>query len=263
MPTINRFATVHAPAHWQAVDFISDLHLQASEPDTAAAWRNYLSRPQGEKADALFILGDLFEVWIGDDELDDPHGFAAKCAGALRQYSVTTPIYFLCGNRDFLIGERALAGCGMSGLPDPAVLDFHGTRCLLSHGDELCLEDTTYQTFRALVRSDAWRSEFLARPMQERKVIARDLRQKSESRKQLIDDDPELWADVDARAASAWLSEAGATVLIHGHTHRPGTHELGNGCRREVLSDWDASAHPPRLEVLRLTRKGMRRLSLA
>ena len=99
--------------------------------------------------------------------------------------------------------------------------------------------------------------------MQERKVIARDLRQKSESRKQLIDDDPELWADVDARAASAWLSEAGATVLIHGHTHRPGTHELGNGCRREVLSDWDASAHPPRLEVLRLTRKGMRRLSLA
>jgi UDP-2,3-diacylglucosamine hydrolase len=259
----DRFAEMRAPAHWQAVDFISDLHLQPGEPRTVQAWLAYLQRDVAQRADALFILGDLFEVWIGDDVLDDPNSFASQCAAALKAHSRDTPTYFLCGNRDFLLGRAALAACGMQGLSDPTVFDFQQRRCLLSHGDALCLEDTEYLQFRAQVRAPAWQAEFLSQPLAQREAVARDLRQRSEARKRSLAHDPALWADVDAEAARAWLASAHADTLIHGHTHRPATHDLGAGLQRVVLSDWDASAQPPRLEVLRLNAAGLERLPLA
>ena len=151
----------------------------------------------------------------------------------------------------------------MQGLSDPTVLDFLQRRWLLSHGDELCLDDRDYLQFRAQVRSPAWQAAFLSRPLAEREALARDMRQRSEARKRSLAHDPELWADVDAGAARAWLTSAGADTLIHGHTHRPAVHELGDGRRRVVLSDWDASAQPPRLQVLRLSTAGLERLPLA
>jgi UDP-2,3-diacylglucosamine hydrolase len=260
-PLPDRLEPIRAPATWKAVDFISDVHLHSGDPATAQAWLSYLQRPP--QADALFILGDLFELWIGDDELDDALGFSSACAGALRRHSDSTPTYFLCGNRDFLLGQAALSACGMQGLSDPTVLEFGGRRWLLSHGDALCLEDTEYQAFREQVRSPQWQQTFLSRPLAERAAQARDMRAHSEARKRDMAHDPELWADVDADAARAWLSATGADTMIHGHTHRPAAHDLGLGLTRVVLSDWDATATPPRLELLRLTNAGLSRLPLA
>lgn len=265
----DRFAELRAPAHWQAVDFISDLHLQAADPATFACWEHWLQRPPAERADALFILGDLFEVWVGDDVLDAPdgdhctdHAFWRRCALALREHSRHTPVYFMVGNRDFLLGPAGLRACGMQGLSDPTVLDFHGQRWLLSHGDALCLADTDYLRFRDQVRHPDWQAAFLARPLAEREAVARNLRQQSEARKRLGGSDPSLWADVDADAARSWLRGADACGLIHGHTHHPANHDLGHGLQRVVLSDWDAMAHPPRTEVLRLDAGGLQRLAL-
>ena len=263
LPFDDRFALWRAPAPWQAVDVISDVHLQAGEPATAHALQAWLRRPVAQRADALVILGDLFEVWIGDDALSDPGGFAARWAQELRHHSRDTPTFFLCGNRDFLFGEAALAACGMQGLADPTLLEFHGRRWLLSHGDALCVDDQDYQRFRAQVRSAAWQAAFLSQPLAEREAVARGLRTHSEARKRSMAHDPALWADVDDQATRHWLQASDADTLIHGHTHRPGTHDLGQGLRRVVLSDWDADARPPRLQVLRLTADGLQRLSLA
>lgn len=265
---IDRFAERIAPASWQAVDVISDLHLQAGDPATFEAWVRYLRQPAAERADALFILGDLFEVWVGDDVLNADasdtadHAFWRACAAALRAFSTHTPVHFLHGNRDFLLGPAGLAACGMQGLSDPTVLVFQGQRWLLSHGDALCLADTDYMRFRAQVREPAWQRDFLAQPLAQREAMARDLRAQSEARKRSTGGDPSLWADVDADAARDWLYHADARTLIHGHTHRPAEHALGGGLQRIVLSDWDASAATPRAEVLRLDARGMRRLPL-
>jgi UDP-2,3-diacylglucosamine hydrolase len=265
---IDRLAELTAPASWQAVDFISDLHLQASEPDTFRTFLCYLNAPPQAHADALFILGDLFEVWVGDDVLDvatpanDEHAFQRACAAELHTHSQHTPVFFLHGNRDFLLGQRALEACGMQGLIDPTVLVFQGRRWLLSHGDALCLDDTDYMQFRAQVRQASWQSEFLAQPLAQREAIARDLRAQSEARKLSTGNDPSLWADVDTNAAREWLRLGQAHALIHGHTHRPAEHALGDGLERTVLSDWDAGATPPRAEVLRLDAQGLHRLPL-
>ena len=172
---IDRLAELRAPAHWQAVDFISDLHLHPGEPQTLAAWQRYLERPLSERADALFILGDLFEVWVGDDALENPDSFGSLCARQLHQHSIDTPVFFMCGNRDFLVGPSALRACGMQGLDDPTVLEFMDERWLLSHGVALCLDDTDYLAFRAMVRSAEWQSSFLAQPLAQREAVARDL----------------------------------------------------------------------------------------
>ncbi|MCW5654113.1 UDP-2,3-diacylglucosamine diphosphatase [Hydrogenophaga sp.] len=271
MKDAGRFAELSAPAHWQVVDIISDLHLQASEPGTFEAWQRYLAHPPlGRAADALFILGDLFEVWVGDDVLDagtpatGEREFQRACAQALHAHSLHTPVFFLHGNRDFLLGPKALEACGMQGLEDPTVLVFLGQRWLLSHGDALCLDDTDYMRFRAQVRAPAWQREFLAQPLEQREAVARGLRAQSEARKRDTGHDPSLWADVDATAAREWLQSAQAATLVHGHTHRPGEHALGGpGLCRVVLSDWDAGATPPRAEVLRLDSQGLRRLRLS
>ncbi|MBX3610606.1 MAG: UDP-2,3-diacylglucosamine diphosphatase [Hydrogenophaga sp.] len=258
-------AELVAPPHWRSVDLISDLHLHASDAATHALWRRYLTTPP--LADALFILGDLFEVWVGDDVLDcadtPERAFVRDCIDTLRQRASHSPVYFLAGNRDFLLGKRALAESGMQGLGDPLLLSLGASRWLLSHGDALCLDDTDYQAFRAQVRGPEWQADFLARPLSEREAIAAALRARSEARKREIGHDPSLWADVDDNAARTDLRAASATTLIHGHTHRPGDHDLGDGLRRLVLSDWDANARPVRAEVLRLTASGVQRVPLA
>lgn len=250
-----RIAHIDAPAAWRVADFISDLHLQDAEPSTFAAWRRYMRETT---ADAVFILGDLFEVWVGDDAAHEP-GLAVDSAAVLWAASRERAVFFMAGNRDFLIGEDFLQECGVTLLADPTVLAFAGSRWLLTHGDALCLDDTDYMAFRAQVRSNVWRDAFLARPLDERKAVARSLRQQSERRKQA----GTTYADLDADTVRAWLEEARAPVMIHGHTHQPATHDLGRGLSRVVLSDWDAAAQPPRLEVLRLSPAGMHRVDLS
>lgn len=253
--TVPRFEELVAPSHWRTVDFISDLHLQASEPATVAAFEHYLATTQ---ADALFILGDLFEVWVGDDAIQEPGSFEAQGCADLQAAARRRPMYFMHGNRDFLAGAAFLAHCGITGLADPAVLVFGGQRFVLSHGDLLCLDDVEYQRFRVQARSLPWQQQFLGQPLATRRAQARGIRQESEARKQ----SGVTYADVDGPAAVAWLQAAQAHTLIHGHTHRPADHPLAPGLQRVVLSDWDAAALPPRAEILRLSRAGLERLPL-
>lgn len=249
-------AELIAPSHWRTVACISDLHLQASEPATFDAWQRSMANTT---ADAVFILGDLFEVWVGDDALDaDPAGFDAACVQVLRDTARQRTVYFMHGNRDFLVGRACLDACGVTFLSDPTVLQFAGQRWLLSHGDALCLDDVNYLQFRAVVRSPQWQHDFLSKPLTERQQIARSIRSQSEDRKR----SGVVYADVDTAAACEWLQAARATVLVHGHTHRPAQHNLGGGLQRYVLSDWDATAHPPRGELLCLSTAGAQRVPL-
>ncbi len=237
---------LEAPPGWRVIEFISDLHLQAAQPHTFAAWERYLHTTG---ADAVFILGDLFEVWVGDDSALVAGSFEAQCVEILKAASARLQIFFMRGNRDFLVGDDLLARCGITGLSDPCLLQFASQRWLLSHGDALCTSDTRYQEFRKLVRSVHWQSEFLARPLMARQQIALEMRSQSEQLKQ----SGQIYADVSAEAASQLLGDTQAHRLIHGHTHRPGEHFLGGATSRSVLSDWDLSATPPRAEVFRLT----------
>ncbi|MES2999615.1 MAG: UDP-2,3-diacylglucosamine diphosphatase [Pseudomonadota bacterium] len=253
-PSLPDFALVAAPERWRAIDFISDLHLQTSEPGTLAAWRRYMA---ATPADAVFILGDLFEVWVGDDAAREP-GLEADCAAVIRTASERLDVLFMHGNRDFLVGDQFMRDCSATLLADPTLLDFAGKRWLLTHGDALCLSDTDYMKFRAEVRAPSWQREFLGKPLARRQAIARDLRAQSESVKRATVD----YADVDADAAAAWVKASGADALIHGHTHKPADHVLA-GRPRTVLSDWDAAAASPRLEALRVDATGARRVALA
>ena len=234
-----------APSRWTCVDFISDLHLQASEVSTFEAWSAYLLNTP---ADAVIILGDLFEVWVGDDALSVEGSFAQQCAEVLRTVAARKSVYIMRGNRDFLMGPALMAACGCTLLEDPSVLTFANQRWLLVHGDAQCLDDTDYMRFRAQVRAPEWQRDFLARPLAERLAFARDLRTQSEARKLR----ETVYADVDRKAANDMLDALQASRMIHGHTHRPAKHALGLGRERLVLSDWDLAAKPPRAEVLRL-----------
>lgn len=252
---------LQAPPHWQNLDFISDLHLQASEPATFSAWQNFM---QTTSADAVFILGDLFDVWVGDDVMEvgtadampkgpaiDPgqaSNFEARCAEVLAAASRRLKIFLMHGNRDFLLGPAFARAAGLTMLDDPTVLDLAGQRWLLSHGDALCLLDTDYLEFRAKVRSAQWQQDFLHQPLTQRREVARALRQQSEARKHSA----LIYTDLDPQASCDWLRTAQASTLIHGHTHKPAEHELPDGLHRIVLSDWDLGAVPPRAEVLRL-----------
>lgn len=249
--TVPPLTELVAPPGWRTVDFIADLHLQATEEATFLAWQRYLAQTE---ADAVFILGDLFEVWVGDDVLQDSPpqsgqvSFEARCAEVLQRTAQRVDLFFMHGNRDFLVGADFLRQCQTTLLPDPTVLAFGGRRWLLTHGDALCLADTDYLQFRHQVRSPEWQDEFLARPLAQRQAMARDIRQQSEARKRRTTS----YADVDAGCACNWLAAAQASTMIHGHTHRPAVHDLGHGRQRWVLSDWDCSAPRPRAEVLRL-----------
>ena len=251
-----KVSTVAAPAAWRTVDFISDLHLQADEPATLAGFAAYLSQTP---ADAVFLLGDIFEVWIGDDAAQ-AGSFESRCGELLLDASHHHALFFLHGNRDFLVGRNYLSSAGVALLDDPCVLSWKGRNWLLSHGDALCLDDHDYQAFRAQVRSPEWQASFLARPLEERRAIARGLRQASEAHKSTHAE----YADADPHMVDDWLTRADAATLVHGHTHRPADHHLPDGRSRMVLSDWDLAARPPRAEVLRLGADGVaRRIALA
>lgn len=251
LPTFGGFS---APSEWQVIDFISDLHLAADTPRGFEAWSNYMG---STRADAVFILGDLFEVWVGDDARFE--GFEAQCAEVLREAAATRTVAFMVGNRDFLVGAAMLSACHVTALSDPTVVTAFGQRLLLTHGDALCLADTDYQRFRAMVRSPAWQASVLVRTLAERRALAREVRHESERRHGALL--PE-WLDLDLAASLEWMQAADTSVLVHGHTHRPADQLLEPGLTRHVLSDWDLDhTTPPRADVLRWTRAGLRRIA--
>ncbi len=188
---------------------------------------------EASRAAALYILGDLFEYWVGDDDLDDP--FNAVIAGFFRRFAAAGgKLYLLHGNRDFLVGERFSAATGARLLADPALVG----DTLLMHGDTLCTDDHDYQNWRRTARSSEWQREFLAKPLAERRRVVRGLREKS---KEVIQAKPSDIMDVNEGAVREALRRHGATRLVHGHTHRPGRHALeveGRRCERWVLPDW-------------------------
>jgi len=255
LPELPAFFEFSAEPQWRSVEFISDLHLAPEGPATVERWAAYL---RDTRADAVFILGDLFEAWIGDDART-PGSFALAAAGVLAEAASRRHVAFMVGNRDFLVGAAMLRDCGVTALPDPTVLDAWGQRVLLTHGDALCLDDTAYLAFRSQVRGEAWRRAFLAQPLVQRAQLARGMRDASEVHKRA----QAVWADVDPAAAVAWMHAAGARDLVHGHTHRPGSELIAPGFIRHVLSDWDCDAAPRRAQVLRLTRDGFTRIDLA
>ena len=250
--TSSPFGTLQAPAHWQAVDLISDLHLQVSEPGTFEAWRAHML---GTTADAVLLLGDVFEVWVGDDAVQhDP--FLQACAEVLRQTRAQRFVGFMPGNRDFLVGPAFLNSCGVQALQDPTVLVWGGQRTVLSHGDALCLDDEAYQRFRAVARTPDWQAEFLAKPLAERLAMAQAMRAQSEAHNQSM----QSFADADANMTRDWLQTANSQHMVHGHTHRPADHAVAGlpGATRQVLSDWHVNATQHRAQVLRLQADGRR-----
>jgi len=240
----------------RAVDFISDIHLAEAMPATAAAWEALLA---GTTADALFLLGDVFEVWVGDDARERP--FEARCVEALARAARRLPVYVQHGNRDFLLGAGFAAATGVRLLADPCTVHAFGRRVLVTHGDELCVDDVPYQVFRQQVRDPAYQAQFLAQPLEARLAIAAKMRAASRERH----DEPVTFADVDPAAARRWLADADTDTMIHGHTHRPGSQAL-EGWTRHVLSDWDLDTPAPerrRAEVMRWTAAGFARLTPA
>jgi len=245
-----------ADPRWSAIDLLSDMHLHADMPRTLAAWAQHLLHTP---ADAVLMLGDVFEVWVGDDARHEP--FEAHCCQVLRQAAARRVLAFLPGNRDFLIGDEMLAACGVQRLADPTLLLAWDQRLLLTHGDALCLDDVDYQRFRTEVRSASWQQAFLARPLAERQQQARAMRDASTAHQATRP--AAAWADVDGPAADRWLDAAAATALVHGHTHRPARHLLPSRRERHVLGDWDFdSADAPRARALRLTPAGLAKLDL-
>jgi UDP-2,3-diacylglucosamine hydrolase len=258
-PTVAPVSQLQASAAWRAVDLISDLHLQASEASTFELWQRYMDHTP---ADAVLILGDLFEVWVGDDAVAQ-NPFLQACAEVLKSAGQRLYLGVMHGNRDFLIGESFVQDCHAHFLADPCVLRFGEAAWLLSHGDALCLADQDYQQFRRQVRTTDWRNHFLKQSLAERQAVARSLRDQSEARKRTPSSANfrDVYADADSTLSQDWLTQADALTLIHGHTHQPADHVLsqdasGRARHRRVLSDWDAQARPPRAQVLRLFADG-------
>jgi UDP-2,3-diacylglucosamine hydrolase len=216
--------------------FISDLHLAPDTPAANDSLLNFLERT-APTAEALYVLGDLFEYWIGDDALEHP--FPRAIADAFRRVSDGgVPVFFMHGNRDFLIGTRFARESRMRILEDPIVVNLYGRPTLLMHGDTLCSDDVEYQKFRAMVRNPAWQHAFLAKPLAERARIAQGVRGQSEQAKQLKD---VAIMDVAPATVEEVLRRHSYPRLIHGHTHRPARHEHivdGHVCERWVLADW-------------------------
>ena len=218
--------------------FIADLHLAEERPETTARFARFL-RDTVPGADALYILGDLFEYWPGDDGMS--LAFPAQIVGLLRPAARAAPTFFMHGNRDFMVASAFCAGTGIRLIPDPTVIDLYGERTLLMHGDTLCTGDSAYLAFRAQVRNPAWQAAALTRSLEERVAIAQDLRRQSEGAK---GGKVEEIMDVAQDAVEAAFVAAGCRQLIHGHTHRPGRHEHAAGgcsCQRWVLPDWYGS----------------------
>ena len=216
--------------------FVSDLHLSPERPAISGLFRDFLAR-QARQAAALYILGDLLEYWAGDDDLTEPLN-AAICAALKQVTEAGTQLFFMPGNRDFLIGPGFARASGATLLTEPHLVDIAGSATLLLHGDTLCTDDAAYQEFRNKVRSAAWQASFLARPLAERKAQIEALRQESNQEKQFKS---VAIMDVNAAAVAAVLRSHAYPRLIHGHTHRPARHRHqvdGHACERWVLGDW-------------------------
>ena len=251
------------PSHWDTgacnhVDFISDLHLQASHPKTAQAFFDFLKQRHPAP---LVVLGDLFEVWVGDDCLLAPaFDFERQCVKALQQASAHSTMAWVCGNRDFLVGADLHRAIGWTALHDPSVVRSPFGPCLISHGDAWCLADSDYMAFRKKIRHPDWCQSFLAQALDVREKQARHMREQSQHNQTLRT----AWADVDLVLARDQLESHQCLHLVHGHTHQPQDQDLGQGMRRHVLSDWELDAPgPARAQVLRWSENGFERVALA
>lgn len=217
--------------------FISDLHLDPERPDCTEQFLEFM-RTEARTASALYILGDLFEAWIGDDDTDPGHAPIIAALAELRRDNV--PCYFMHGNRDFLIGKRFAAATGCVLLDDWHVIEISGQRAVLTHGDLLCTDDTSYQELRKMVRDPAWQREFLAKSLDERRAIVTELRERSKTETAAK---PAEIMDVNQAAVESALRQHGVRILLHGHTHRPAVHEFvtdDTPATRIVLGDWYA-----------------------
>jgi UDP-2,3-diacylglucosamine hydrolase len=215
--------------------FVSDLHLDAAFPDAGDQFCEFL-RNDARASEALYILGDLFEVWIGDD-VDDPEYVRVQKALA-DLTGAGTACFLMHGNRDFLLGERFAAGAGCELLPDPQVIDLYGDPVLVTHGDLLCTDDRSYQQLRAVVRDAGWQRRFLRLPVPARRALASAARAGSQQHMERLQ--PQIM-DVRQEAVDAAMRACGVHTLIHGHTHRPAIHEFslqGQPARRIVLGAW-------------------------
>lgn len=230
--------------------FISDLHLDPARPQMTALFEAYLASNEVRQADALYILGDLVEAWIGDD---DDAELPARIAHATRAvHDAGVPVYFMVGNRDFLLGESFAERAGMTLLDDGTVHDIQGRPTLLMHGDVLCTDDVAYQAVRKQVRSPQWQAHVLSMPLEARRALAAQAREDSRAH---TGSTMESIMDVNGDAVAQAMRDAGVTRLVHGHTHRPAVHSLdvnGKAAERIVLGDWYEQG-----SVLRVDRDGV------
>jgi UDP-2,3-diacylglucosamine hydrolase len=237
--------------------FISDLHLDPERPAITELFGRFLDE-EARNAQALYVLGDLFEAWVGDDDPSDAGAFVADKLRSLTAAGV--PACFIRGNRDFLLGTAYAQRCGMTLLPDPAVVMLHGEPTLLLHGDLLCTDDVAYQQFRAQTREPRWQSQFLSQPLQARLAFAAQARAASKARYgELVSSGmAETIGDVSPATVQEWFKRYGVRRMIHGHTHRPAIHEEGHGNTRIVLGDWYEQG-----SVLRVSEDGFDLAALA
>lgn len=234
--------------------FISDLHLESSKPEIGRQFLEFLEGEASE-ADALYILGDLFESWVGDDD-PNPH-YAVMKSGLRRLVDTGVPVFFMHGNRDFMIGAEFAEETGVTILDDPEIIELHGEKVMLSHGDALCIDDKQYQQLRLMTRNPEWQAMMRAKSLTERLVFAENARRQSQEYNESVGEDI---MDVNQDAVVGTFRNRDIDVLLHGHTHRPAVHEIdlkGRTGKRIVLGDWfeqgsvvrwDDSG--PRLEVL-------------
>ncbi|WP_108471622.1 UDP-2,3-diacylglucosamine diphosphatase [Rhodanobacter thiooxydans] len=216
--------------------FIADLHLDPARLQITKLFERYLASDEVHHADALYILGDLVEAWIGDDDDAELPARIAAATRAVRDAGV--PVYFMVGNRDFLLGPAFAERAGLTLLDDGTVHDIHGRRTLLMHGDVLCTDDLAYQAVRRQVRTPEWQAQILAMPLQARRAFAARAREDSKAH---TGNTMESIMDVNAGAVAETMRKAGVTRLIHGHTHRPAIHRFeldGKPAERIVLGDW-------------------------
>jgi len=228
--------------------FISDLHIDASRPEITRQFLNFL-RTEAAGAEALYILGDLFESWVGDDDADPAQREAIAGLHALTLRGV--PCFVMHGNRDFLLGPQFCAMSGAALLPDPILVTLYGEPVLVMHGDALCTDDRAYQRLRATVRDAEWQRQFLSLSVAARRALAGAARAGSQAHTAAIE---YAITDVNAGSVEAVLRAAGVATLLHGHTHRPAVHSLqvdGRDCMRIVLGDWYSQG-----SVLRWDRAG-------
>lgn len=234
--------------------FISDLHIDASRPAITADFLHFLAT-EAAAADALYVLGDLFESWVGDDAADPDQTAAIGGLRALTRAGV--PCFVMHGNRDFLLGDRFCSLSGAQLLTDPVLLTLYGESVLLMHGDALCTDDRSYQRLRATVRDPGWQRRFLALSIAERRALAGAARDGSKAHTAAVE---YAITDVNAESVAAIMRDAGAATLLHGHTHRPAVHKLrvdGRDAVRIVLGAWYEQG-----SVLRWTRQGYELLAL-